>query len=73
MTDKEEKDHKFNISLETESWANTFFGLMLGIAVIFVLFDGEPSIAESTRVWVGKWAGTIPQDYVWMPEKEGEV
>jgi len=33
-------------------------------ALLVVLFQGDPDISDSLRVWIGKAAGTIPADYV---------
>jgi hypothetical protein len=63
MSDKDDK------MVKVEGWGDSFLGAMIAIAIAVILFSGEPDIAESARVWIGKAAGTIPADYVWKKEE----
>jgi len=57
------KDRIIKVSVNNDGLDVSFAVIAIGLCVF--LFHGEPDISDSLRVWAGKQAGTIHQDYKW--------
>lgn len=44
-----------------ESFGDTFLGAIVAIVIFFALFDGEPSLVDSFRVWACNQSGIDAQ------------
>ena len=53
-----------------ESTGDSFLGAIIAIVIALFVFSGDPDIATSARIWIGKAAGTIPADYVYVAEEK---
>jgi hypothetical protein len=55
-------ENEKKIEIKVAGIGNSVAGVLLSIALIALLFEGEPSIAESLRRAAQKWATTGAQN-----------
>ena len=54
------------VKIDTSSFGESTVGITVVILIAVILFGGEPSIVDSARALIGKYAGTIPLDYIYQ-------